>query len=333
MDWNKKIIKADNGSDIEAITPMIISASRSTDIPAFYSEWLFNRIDKGYISWTNPFNQKTQYVSFDEMRFIVFWTKNPKPIIPYLEKLDSKKIGYYFQITLNDYEAENLEPNVSPLSDRIETFISLSKQIGKQKTIWRFDPLLLSDNLSVVDLIQKIENIGNQIHPYTEKLVFSFADINVYRKVISNLGKSSNNFREFTEREIVDFSIKLQLLASKWKIELATCAEEIILKDFSISKNRCIDDELICRISKEDKKLMDWFGIDSKSSNLFGTDYISNPKLKDKGQRKVCGCINSKDIGMYNTCDHLCVYCYANSSSESVKKNILKHNDNSQSII
>jgi len=333
MDWIKKKIKADNGIEIEAVAPMIISASRSTDIPAFYSVWFFNRIDKGYIAWSNPFNQKTQYVSFDEMRFIVFWTKNPKPIIPYLEKLDIKKIGYYFQITLNDYEKENLEPNVSPISERIETFIALSKKIGKQKTIWRFDPLLLSDDLSVGELIEKIERIGNQIYPYTEKLVFSFADINVYRKVISNLGKSSKNYREFTEIEITEFVIKLQSLALKWKIELATCAEEINLKDFSIARNRCIDDELICRISKEDKKLMQWFGISDNQNSLFGSDYISNPKLKDKGQRKVCGCIISKDIGMYNTCNHLCVYCYANSSAELVQKNIAKHNDNSPSII
>jgi|SRR5665647_685665 len=332
MDWIKKKIKSDDGEEIEAVAPMIISVSRSTDIPAFYSEWLFNRIDMGYIAWTNPFNQKTQFVSFDEMRFIVFWTKNPKPIIPYLEKLDCKKIGYYFQITINDYEEDNLEPNVPPISERIETFISLSKKIGKQRTIWRFDPLLLSDNLSVDNLIEKIESIGNQIHQYTEKLVFSFADINVYRKVIGNLGKAGMNYREFTEAEVTDFAIKLQSFASKWNIELATCAEEINLKNFSIVKNRCIDDELICRISKDDKKLMQWFGITDNQNNLFGTDYISNPKLKDKGQRKACGCIISKDIGMYNTCNHLCVYCYANSSSELVQKNLSKHDNNSPSI-
>lgn len=333
MDWIKKKIKTDDSTEIEAVAPMIISASRSTDIPAFYSAWLFNRIDKGYIAWTNPFNHKTQYVSFDEMRFIVFWTKNPKPIIPYLEKLDNKKIRYYFQISLNDYEEEKLEPNVPPISERIETFIALSKRIGKQKTIWRFDPLLLSENLSIGELIQKIERIGNQIYPYTEKLVFSFADINVYRKVISNLGKSSNSYREFTEMEIEEFAIKLQTLALKWKIGLATCAEVINLNDFSIAKNRCIDDELICSISKDDKKLMQWFGITDNQNSLFGSDYISNPKLKDNGQRKVCGCINSKDIGMYNTCNHLCIYCYANSSSELVQKNIAKHDDNSPSII
>lgn len=333
MDWIKKKIKADNGDEIDAIAPMIVSASRSTDVPAFYSKWLFNRINKGYIAWVNPFNQKTQYVSFDEMRFIVFWTKNPKPIIPYLRELDKKKVGYYFQITLNDYEEENIEPNLPPLSDRIETFIALSKSIGKHKTIWRFDPLLLSDKLTVNKLIEKIEYIGDQIHNYTEKLVFSFADINVYRKVINNLGKSSNNYREFSGVEILDIARKLESLALKWNIQLSTCAENVNISEFRIAKNKCIDDELICRISKDDKKLMKWFGIDDNSDNLFGLDYISNSNLKDKGQRKVCGCIISKDIGMYNTCNHLCVYCYANSSPDLVQKNNLSHDYNSPSII
>lgn len=172
-----------------------------------------------------------------------------------------------------------------------------------------------------------------ELHLAMIEIVFSFADINVYRKVISNLGKLSNNYREFTEKEIAEFAIKLQSLALKWNIELATCAEDINLKDFSIAKNRCIDDELICSISKGDKKLMQWFGIPDNQNTLFGVDYISNPKLKDIGQRKVCGCIISKDIGMYNTCNHLCVYCYANNSSELVQKNIAKHDDNLPSII
>jgi DNA repair photolyase len=333
MDWIKKLIKSDDGSEIEAVAPMIISASRSTDIPAFYAEWLFNRIARGYIAWTNPFNQKTVYVSFDEMRFIVFWSKNPKPLIPYLEYLDNKKIGYYFQITLNDYEYEKLEPNVPPISERVETFILLSNKIGKQRTIWRFDPLLLSDDLSVDALIQKIENIGNQIYQYTEKLVFSFADINVYRKVVSNLRKSDKNYREFTENEISDFIKKLTSLSLKWDIELATCAENINLDDYKISKNRCIDDKLISQISKDDKRLMQWLGITENPNSLFGSDYTSNPKLKDRGQRQNCGCIISKDIGMYNTCNHLCIYCYANNSSELVQNNILKHDKYSPSLI
>lgn len=333
MDWKHKKILTDNGIEVDAIAPLIISASRSTDIPAFYSKWFFHRLGKGYITWTNPFNQSAQFVTLDEMRFVIFWTKNPQPILPYLEILDKKGIGYYFQITLNDYENERLEPNVPPLEQRIATFISLSKKIGKHKTIWRFDPLLLSSKLTSDQLINKIERIGIQLNPYTEKLVISFADINVYRKVVNNLGKSNDDYREFTNNEILEFAEKMQSLNSSWNIELATCAEDLNLIEFGISKNRCIDDKLIYRISPDDNELIKFLGFKKDSDSLFGAEYISNPKLKDKGQRKACGCMMSKDIGMYNTCNHLCVYCYANNSTELVHKNISKHCDYSQSIV
>ncbi len=333
MEWGKKSITTDNGNIVEAITPIIISASRSTDIPAFYSKWFFNRLEKGYIAWTNPFNQKTQFVALDEVRFVVFWTKNPQPILPYLEILDKRGIGYYFQITLNDYEEEGLEPNVPPLKQRIETFISLSKKIGKQKTIWRYDPLLLSDKLTLSELLKKIEIIGGKINFYTEKLVFSFADINIYCKVVNNLNRTNSTYREFTQVEMMELARQMQILNIKWKIKIATCAEEINLNNFGIVKNKCVDDKLIIDISHNDNILMKWFGGENKLNSLFGAEYISNPKLKDKGQRKVCGCMISKDIGMYNTCNHLCAYCYANNSSDLVKKNFLKHNDNSPSII
>lgn len=333
MEWKHKKIVTDDGIEVDSIAPLIISASRSTDIPAFYSKWFFHRLEKGYIAWTNPFNQTKQFVALDEMRFVVFWTKNPQPILPFLEILEKKFIGYYIQVTLNDYEKEGLEPNVPPLEERITSFVSLSKKIGKQKTIWRFDPLLLSNQLTIDGLISKIEKIGNQISPYTEKLVISFADISIYRKVVNNLGKGKDTYREFTNTEIIEFINKLKLLKSKWRIEIATCAEDFNLVDFGISKNKCIDDELIFRISPTDKKLMNLLGYTKDSNSLFGPEYSSNLKLKDSGQRKACGCIISKDIGMYNTCNHLCIYCYANSSSELVKRNILKHCDNSQSII
>jgi hypothetical protein len=180
--WNKKIIINDENQEVEAITPFIISASRSTDIPSFFSKWFFNRLEKGYVTWKNPFNQKEQYISFNETKIIVFWSKNPRPIMPYLEELNKREIKYYFQFTLNDYEKENLEPNVPELENRINTFKKLSNLIGKEKVIWRFDPLILSDFITVDDLLAKIENIGNQIYNYTEKLVFSFADIGVYKK-------------------------------------------------------------------------------------------------------------------------------------------------------
>jgi DNA repair photolyase len=331
--WNEKNIINDNGETVEAILPFVISASRSTDIPAFYSRWFMKRLGKGYITWINPFNRKEQYVSFEETKIIVFWSKNPKPIIPHLNELDKRNIKYYFQFTLNDYEKENLEPNVPKLESRIETFIKLSKLIGKEKVIWRFDPLLLSSSITIDDLILKIKNIGNKISQYTEKLVFSFADIGAYKKVQSNLSKTNDSYREFTKVEINEFSEKIVLLNKSWNLSLATCAEKVDLGKYNIEHNRCIDDELIYRIGKNDPKVISWLGLDSPMISLFREEYSYNIKLKDKGQRKACGCIVSKDIGMYNTCYHLCTYCYANHSENLVKQNLMKHDINKQSII
>jgi len=331
--WDKKNIINDNGESVEAILPFIISASRSTDIPAFYSRWFMNRLEKGYITWINPFNRKEQYVSFEETKIIVFWTKNPKPIIPHLKELDKRDIKYYFQYTLNDYEKENLEPNVSKLETRVESFIRLSNLIGKEKVIWRFDPLILSSEITIDNLISKIKNIGNQIYQYTEKLVFSFADIESYKKVKTNLSKTNVSYREFSQSEIDDFSEKLVELNKIWNLSLSTCAEKVDLEKYNIEHNRCIDDELIYKIGKDDSKILDWLGLSNPMLSLFADDYSNNLKLKDKGQRKACGCIVSKDIGMYNTCNHLCTYCYANHSENIVKKNLKKHDINKQSII
>ncbi|WP_430812844.1 MULTISPECIES: DUF1848 domain-containing protein [unclassified Carboxylicivirga] len=333
--WEKTKIQNDDGEIVEAIAPVIISASRSTDIPAFYSKWFFNRLKQGYVVWINPFNRKAQYVSFEKTRAIVFWTKNPKPIMPYLPILDEMKIKYYFQYTLNDYEKENLEPNIPSLEKRLDTFIKLSNQISKEKVIWRYDPLLLSDNISVDSLINRIASIGEKINQYTNKLVFSYADISCYQKVRKNLSGHTNSYREFSEDEMNLFAEKLQKINENWKLKLATCAELVELEKFGIEHNRCVDDELIYSIGKDDKILSSWLGFENSSElTLFDNPaYSANKKLKDKGQRKECGCVISKDIGMYNTCNHLCSYCYANHSDTTVQKNINLHNEERQSII
>lgn len=331
--WDTKNIINDNGETVEAILPFVISASRSTDIPAFYSRWFMNRLEKGYITWINPFNRKEQYISFEETKIIVFWTKNPKPIIPYLKELDRRGIKYYFQYTLNDYEKENLEPNVPNLNTRIETFINLSNLLGKEKVVWRFDPLILSSSITIDNLISKIKNIGNRINKCTEKLVFSFADIESYKKVQSNLSKTNESYSEFTQSGIDEFSEKIVALNKLWNLSLSTCAEKVDLDKYNIEHNRCIDDELIYKIGKDDPKILDWLGLSNSMLSFFADDYSNNIKLKDKGQRKACGCIVSKDIGMYNTCNHLCTYCYANHSESIVKQNLKKHDINKHSII
>jgi len=345
--WENVQITRDNGEIKPAIAPLIISASRSTNVPAFHSEWLISRLKSGYVCWTNPFNRTNpQYISFQETRLIVFWTKNPKPMMQHLSYLDMLGLNYYFQYTLNNYENEGFEPNVPPLANRIDTFKRLSELIGKEKIIWRFDPLLLTEQLTVGELLTRIRKLGNQLVSHTDKLVFSFADILSYQKVRSNLiretscyNESTIHLAEFTIDQKNEFAAGIhELLQQLRKInpdfKIATCAEDIDLEKYQISHNKCIDDELIEKLFPNDQKLMDLLGVKPQEQLLFGDEVlIKKPNLKDKGQRKACGCMISKDIGSYNTCNHLCVYCYANTSPDVVRKNLQGLNPNSESIL
>ena len=131
----------DDGVIVKAQTPIIISASRSTDIPAFYADWFFHRLERGHSAWINPFNGIKSYISYSKARLIVFWSKNPEPLIPYLEVLERKNINYYIQFTLNDYEAELYENGVPPLTKRIDTFKKLVNKMGRGKVLFTFSSL------------------------------------------------------------------------------------------------------------------------------------------------------------------------------------------------
>lgn len=330
--------------------PIIVSASRSTDIPAFYAKWFANRLAAGYAVWYNPFNQQPMKISFDKTKVVVFWTKNPAPLITYLSELDNRGIHYYFQFTLNDYEAEGFEPNVPSLTERVETFKKLSSLIGKERVIWRFDPIIMTSQLQPRDILKKVWEVGNLIKGCTEKLVFSFVDVKSYRKVQNNLIKDTDMFTRETidmaepnEDQIQEIVEGLAKLRDHWKKEdgwdltLATCAEKIDLEQYGVEHNKCIDGDLMERIFADDKELVYYLRTGKlPEPDLFGNIPDLPPKgkdLKDKGQRKLCGCMISKDIGMYNTCRHLCTYCYANTSRNVVLANKDKHSDDSESII
>ena len=304
------------------LEPVVVSVSRSTDIPAFYADWFLERLKAGYSVWVNPFNQERYRVSFADTRMIVFWSKNPAPMLERLDEVESLGFRqYYFQFTLNDYVAEGLEPNVPPVVERIDTFKRLAERIGKERVIWRFDPLLLSDSLTVGVLLEKISTIGHELQGATEKLVFSFADIQAYRKVGKNL--SGTNCREFSSVEKMEFAKGLRDVVISLGLEMATCAEDIDLSEYGIKHNKCVDDDLMVRLFHDDAKLMDFIGAEYDMID----GWTIKKSKKDKGQRKACGCIVSKDIGAYNTCPHLCRYCYANTSDEVVMRNWLHSRD------
>ena len=334
------------GKLVKAQAPSIISASRSTDIPAFYADWFFHRLEEGYSAWTNPFNGVKSYVAYEKTRFIIFWSKNPQPMLPYLHILKERNIKCYLQYTLNDYEKEKME-KVPPLKQRINTFKQLAKQLGSDAVIWRFDPLILTDDISIDDLLMKVQNIGDQLKGYTRKLVFSYADIATYKKVKHNLEVNGVPYREWETEQMYDFASRLSAMNKdrRWGYELATCGEKIDIGKYGIQHNRCIDGDLIVRLAWRDNELMKDIGVkiqDIPQSDLFEQDvklppnaiilsgtkfFVSNHK-KDPGQRQFCDCMVAKDIGEYNTCPHLCEYCYANATKELAINNWNKHKDN-----
>jgi hypothetical protein len=301
------------GARIAAVAPVLVSASRRTDIPAFHADWLLRRIEAGYVKWVNPFSGAPQYVSFAKTRVIVFWTKNPRPLLTHLDALDRRGVGYYFQFTLNDYEPEGLEPGVPGLTQRIETFRELSRRIGKEKIVWRYDPILLTRELDVDRLAERVARIGDALHGCTGKLVFAFADIERYGKVRRRLQGSGTGGREPTNQEMREIGGRLAGLARSRGMAIAACAESIDLTDLGISRSKCIDDELLLWLFPRDPELARFLG-----------PAETRGRLKDKGQRKECGCIISKDIGTYDTCPHLCRYCYANTSDRAVRSAIAR---------
>ena len=343
---DRRSIILENGASAVASCPVIVSASRSTDIPAFYADWFFHRLKVGYSVWTNPFNRTPSYISYTNTRFIVFWSKNPRPLLPYLDILKEKGIGCYIQYTLNDYEYERLETGVPPLSERIDTFKMLAARLGKEAVIWRFDPMMFTDSLSMDCLLEKVERIGDRLKGYTEKMVFSYADIGSYKKVKSNLDRNGICYREWSEEQMTDFAERLSRLnkANGWGYTLATCGEKVDLARYGIAHNRCVDADLIARLAWYDKALMKHMGVEVKettSQGLFddgllppsaiplpGNRYFISNHKKDPGQRLLCGCMASKDIGEYDTCPHLCEYCYANSTKQSALANWKRHQEN-----
>lgn len=342
--WKHTEINID-GRIVKAQAPIIISASRSTDIPAFYADWFFKRLEAGFSAWTNPFNWVKYYVSYDNTRFIVFWSKNPRPLLDYLHILEARNIKCYIQYTLNDYEAESLE-KVPSLEKRIETFKLLVDRLGFGSVVWRFDPLILTDDISINNLLCKIKYIGDQLKGYTEKLVFSYADIALYKKVKFNLEKNGIPYREWSTEQMKEFAEKLSIMNKEreWNYSLATCGEKIDIRQYGIEHNRCIDGDLITRIAWRDQELMNFMKVkieEVPAPSLFGdaeipqnaillssNKYFISSHKKDTGQREFCNCMAAKDVGEYNTCPHLCEYCYANTSKEIALANWKRHTNN-----
>ncbi len=278
---------------------MIISASRRTDIPAFFSEWFMNRMEAQYAYVRNPMNiHQISKINLmpSIVDCIVFWSKNPKPIINKLDTLND-----YFQFTLNAYH-KDFETNLPSLDERIQTFQALSALIGRQRVIWRYDPIILNNQYSINWHIKKFEYIAKQLCNYTEKVTISFIDL--YSKISNNIKRQTIFELSYVQKNTI--AKHLSEIAHSYHLKIDTCAEDIDLSTYDIDHARCIDDKLIA-------KLLDC-SIDAD---------------KDKNQRLECGCVASIDLGFYNTCQNGCTYCYANHNADVRKRNFEAYDSSS----
>lgn len=280
---------------------IILSASRRTDIPAFYAPWFANRVRAGYAVTRNPFNPaQIKRVSLlrGDVDCTVFWTKNPAPLLAHL---DTFPWPYYVQFTLNPYD-RTLERSLPDKAVLVETFRELSRRIGRERVLWRYDPIILNDRCTIAYHQNAFTELCDRLAGYTDRVTVSFVD--VYPKLRTPL------IREITGREIHELSAFIGQTARGCGITPYACCEALDLTPYGIRKGRCIDPDVVAHVT--------------------GKPCTAKP---DRSQRAHCGCVQAVDIGVYNTCLHGCVYCYANHGDISIRKNAARHDPNSESLL
>lgn len=284
---------------------MIISASKRTDIPALYSDWFIANLEKGCFYVRNPMYPKNVSIYIFEksdIDAIVFWTKYPRPMFKHLDYLQSH-FNFYFQYSINDYP-KDIEKNIPGLDERIRAFQELSKTIGKEKIIWRYDPIILSKDFSTDYHIEKFEYLAMKLSGYTNRVMISFLDF--YRKISSNIVKLG--FLEPSESDVIKIISSFTRICKVYGIEIFGCAEDKY-GHLGLSSGKCIDEGLL-----------------NKLFNL-------NINLPESKERDECHCVKNIDVGVYNTCIFGCVYCYASYSKAQITNNLINHSVDSPMLI
>jgi hypothetical protein len=295
---------------------MIISASRRTDIPAFYAQWFIKRIRAGYCTVPNPFNSRQiSRISLlpEDVDVIVFWTRNPRPLLPYLDELGQRGFRYYFQYTLLGYPAQ-IDPHSPPRAAVISTFRELAARIGPQRIIWRYDPIMFSKVTGVQYHAENYAHLAAALKGATHRSVVSLMDIYAKtRRRIAQLnqdGLAISEYQGAPSQPFDDLMNAFAQAAHQNELSIHSCAEELDLTVYGIQPGKCIDDQYI--------------------EATFG---LQVDHRKDPGQRKACGCVVSKDIGIYDSCLFGCPYCYATGSFERARQNHAQHDPASPSLL
>ena len=287
---------------------MILSVSRRTDIPSFYSEWFMHRIKEGYVYIRNPMNAKQisrANIKPDVVDCIVFWSKNPAPMLKYLDELDRMGYRYYFQFTLTPYDT-SIEQNLPAKAEIEDIFIKLSARLGKERVVWRYDPILLNGEWTI-DRHESFRSMAHRLAEFTDEFIISFID--PYKKTVRQMGEKLD--RRITTQEMTEIAQRLAEVGRETGLAINTCAEAIDLDVFGIGHASCIDRK---RIEK-----------------IIGC--CLNENVKKDSQRPHCGCIECIDIGAYSTCKNGCLYCYANFSREMIERNCSLHNPKSALLV
>ncbi len=283
---------------------MIINTGCRTDIPAFYAKWLMNRIREGYVLVRNPYNpnQVTKYnLSPEVVDCLAFCTKNPEPILTYLDELDMYK--QYWFVTITPY-GKDIEPNVPDKKKVMESFKKLSNHIGVDSIGWRYDPIFIGNGFDVNKHIKYFEKMAKELKGYTHNCTVSFLD--VYEKVKRN----APNINPPTKEEQIEMAKAFSKIGKENNMVIHACCEKTYLSQYGLQCNGCMSQEIV-----------------EKAIN----NTLQPPKRKNL--RQECNCLMGNDIGAYNTCGHLCKYCYANANKQFVIENMKKHDDNSPFLI
>lgn len=281
---------------------MIISASRRTDIPAFYASWLMHRLRAGWCLVPNPVHpSQVSEVSLkpEAVDVLVFWTRNALPLLPHLQELEERGYRFYFLYTLMDNPAA-LDPGCPPWRDALRTFQALADRVGSKRVIWRYDPVVLTTLTDPGFHMAAFARIAAGLCGHTERCVISM--LHPYRKTEKRFAEKGIERKAFGEAAVGELMRFMAGEARSRGMEIQSCASEADLEVYGVRRGKCVDDAYLAEV----------FGIDAGHS-------------KDPSQRKACGCIRSKDIGMYDTCLCGCLYCYATGSLHRARENYRRH--------
>ena len=282
---------------------MVLNVSGRTDVVAFYTEWFMNRYKEGFVDVRNPFNPKlVSRIYFSDVDAIVFCTKNPIPILKYIDKI---KQPILFHITLTPYK-KDIEPNVLPKGTIIESIKKLSKLIDKDNIYVRYDPIFISDKYNLDYHIKSFDSLCSKLNGYVKHIIISFMDD--YKNVRKNdyIIKS----KQITDLDYEIIGKNFSKIAECYNMTIQTCSEERNLIEYGFQKKECISHELAFKLTKK-----------------------TNFKSWKARNNRNCKCIEMVDIGMYNTCKHYCKYCYANYDEKNIENNFELHDKNSSLLI